>query len=63
MKLLEKIEELTLYTVQQAKTIRDQRSAIVEHMTALERKDAEVVALNARLAVLEKTVERLTKER
>jgi hypothetical protein len=45
MKLLEKIEELTLYTVQQAKVIGQ--------------KDAEITALNARLAALEQAVERL----
>jgi hypothetical protein len=43
-KLLEKIEELTLYTVQQAK--------------AIDRKEAEVASLNARLAALEQVVER-----
>jgi hypothetical protein len=47
MKLLEKIEELTLYTVQQAKVIGQ--------------KDAEITGLNARLAALEQAVERLTK--
>jgi hypothetical protein len=47
MKLLEKIEELTLYTVQQAKVIGQ--------------KDAEITALNARLAALEQAVERLAK--
>jgi len=47
MKLLEKIEELTLYTVQQAKMI--------------DRKDAEIAALSARLSALEQTMERLTK--
>jgi hypothetical protein len=54
MKLLEKIEELTLYTVQQAKTISQ--------------KDAEVAALksqnealDARLVALEQIMERLTK--
>jgi hypothetical protein len=46
MRLLEKIEELTLYTVQQAKTNRDQQSA-------LERKDAEIALLNTRLAAVE----------
>ncbi len=62
MKLLEKIEELTLYTVQQAKTDQDQK-------LALERKDAEVVALktqnaalDARLAALEQMMERLAKQ-
>jgi len=48
MKLLEKIGELTLYVVQQAKMI--------------DRKDAEVAALSARLSTLEQTMERLTKQ-
>jgi hypothetical protein len=52
MKLLEKIEELTLYTVQQAKTIREQQ-------TALERKDGKIESLNARLAAVEQILERL----
>ena len=47
MKLLEKIEELTLYTVQQAKTIN--------------RKDEEIKDLNARLTALEQMMERRTK--
>ncbi len=47
MKLLEKIEELTLYTVQQAKTIAH--------------KDAEISRLDARLAVLEEIVGKLAK--
>jgi hypothetical protein len=45
MKLLEKIEELTLYTLQQAR--------------ALERKDAKIESLNARLSALEQVIERL----
>jgi hypothetical protein len=69
MRLLEKIEELTLYTVQQAKANREQT-------TALERKDAEVaslkseaselrsqnVALSSRLAALEQAVDRLSRQ-
>jgi hypothetical protein len=47
MKLLEKIEELTLYTVQQAKTI--------------DRKEAEISALNDRLSAVEQMIDRLTK--
>jgi trimeric autotransporter adhesin len=47
MKLLEKIEELTLYTVRQAKTI------------AL--KDADIADLGARIAALEQIVERMAK--
>ncbi len=71
LKLLEKIEELTLYAVEQAKTIQDQKE---EHRAAIARKDAEiatlksqrdadVATLNVRLAVLEQAMERLTKER
>jgi trimeric autotransporter adhesin len=48
MKLLEKIEELTLYTVQQAKTIR--------------LKDAQIAELDARMALLERMMERLAKQ-
>lgn len=55
MKLLQKIEELTLYTVQQAKTHLDQQSA-------LERKDAEISSLNARLAALEQTLELMARK-
>ncbi len=47
LKLLEKIEELTLYTMQQAKTI------------AL--KDTEIARLDARMAALEEMIERLAK--
>ncbi len=48
MRLLEKIEELTLYATQQEKTIRQ--------------KDAEVAALNSRLAALEQMMEQLTRQ-
>jgi hypothetical protein len=48
MKLLEKIEELTLYTVKQAKMI--------------DRKDAEIAALNARVSELEQMMEGLTRQ-
>mgnify|MGYP001078049068 CR=1 FL=1 len=48
MKLLEKIEELTLCTLQQAKTIN--------------RKDDEIKDLNARLTALEQAMERITKQ-
>jgi uncharacterized protein (DUF3084 family) len=47
MKLLEKIQELTLDSVQQAKTIR--------------LKDAQIAELDARLALLERMMERLEK--
>ncbi len=67
MKLLEKIEELTLYTVQQAKNMDQHKSALDQkdaEIAALKsQRDADVATLNARLAELEKTVERLTKER
>ncbi len=56
MKLLKKIEELTLYTVEQAKTIREQQ-------TAASRKEGEISALNARLAALEQMVDRLAKQK
>jgi hypothetical protein len=55
MKLLEKIEELTLYTVEQAKANKEQRAA-------LERKDAEIATLSARLAALEETMERMANQ-
>jgi hypothetical protein len=48
MKLLEKIEELALYSVQQAK--------------AIDRKDAEIATLSARLAALEQMIDRLAKQ-
>ncbi len=74
MKLLEKVEELTLYTVQQAKAL-DRKD--VEIATLKSQKDAEVAALkseatdlrtqnaslNVRLATLEQMMERLAKER
>jgi hypothetical protein len=62
MKLLQKIEELTLYTVQQAKTIQKQRISIQDHKNALEGKDTEVAALNARIAALEQMMERLLRQ-
>jgi hypothetical protein len=49
MRLLEKIEELTLYAVRQAKNIED--------------KDAEIAALNGRLSALERIVQRLAGEK
>jgi hypothetical protein len=52
MKMLEKIEELTLYTVQQAKVIE-------EHKAIFEQKDATNMDLQLRLAALEQTVEKL----
>jgi hypothetical protein len=69
MKLLEKIEELTIYTVQQAKTIQTQQITIKDHKNALERKDAEMAALksqnstlDARVAALEQMMERLLRQ-
>ena len=77
MKLLEKIEELTLYTVQQDKSIREQRSS-------MERKEADIELLKAqnislemqnvslqkqnsviesRLAVLEQALSKMSAER
>jgi trimeric autotransporter adhesin len=55
MKMLEKIEELTLYTVQQAKAIEDQKAV-------LEQKDSKIAALDARLAELEQMMGRLAKQ-
>ncbi len=57
MKLLEKVEELTLYTVQQAKTNREQQTAKNSEISALRQQNA---ALNARLSALEQALERLT---
>ncbi len=54
MKLLEKIEELTLYTVQQSKAIDDQKAL-------LEQKDARIAELDARIDALEKMMGRLAK--
>jgi hypothetical protein len=54
MRLLEKVEELTLYTVQQGKANREQA-------TALERKDAEIATLNARLAAVEQILAQLAR--
>ncbi len=61
MKLLEKIEELTLYTVQQAKTIgqKDADIAALKSETMDLRTQNEL--LNARLATLEHAVEGLAK--
>ncbi len=49
-RLLEKIEELTLYAVQQGR----------EHKTAMAQKDGEISTLESRVAVLEQLVQRLT---
>jgi len=66
MKLLEKIEELTLYTMQQAKTIRksqavlERNNSVLEHHKAmLEQKDSSIRLLQSRLALLEETMEKL----
>jgi hypothetical protein len=55
-------EDFTLYTVQQAKTIGEQEKKIEQHKSELNRKDAEISTLNARLASIEQTLERLAKE-
>jgi hypothetical protein len=52
MKLLQKIEELTLYTMEQARGNREQKAM-------LERKDAEIATLSARIAELEKKLDRI----
>ena len=64
-RLLEKIEELTLYTVQQAKAkgarrFSSSRAALEQQQSALEQKDGEIETLKARLAALEKAVEKLS---
>ncbi|RPI26971.1 MAG: hypothetical protein EHM61_10015 [Acidobacteria bacterium] len=56
MKLLEKIEELTLYTLEQAKVIDRQAGQIAS-------KNQEVEALKARMEVLEQVVKQLLTER
>jgi len=53
MKLLEKIEELTLYTVEQAKQIQEQQKTIQK----LERQQEEITGLKAKLARLEALLE------
>ncbi len=55
MKLLKQIEELTLYTLQQARTINEQQSA-------MQRKDEELDSLNARLAAVEQTVVQMARQ-
>ena len=62
MKMLEKIEELTLYTVQQAKIIE-------KHKTALEQKDSRITelqsqnaALDARLMAVEQMIRTLANQ-
>jgi hypothetical protein len=69
MKLLEKIEELTLYTVEQAKTIQTQQTIIQDHKIALDQKDADIAALkshnaaiDARLAALEQMMKRWVRQ-
>ncbi len=73
MKLLEKIEELTLYTVQQAKTI-SQKDADIAALRSQNEAEAAArksetsglrtqnILLNARLAALEQLVQRLARE-
>jgi hypothetical protein len=46
IRLLEKVEELTLYAVQQERTIREQR-------TTIDSKEARISSLEARLAAIE----------
>jgi trimeric autotransporter adhesin len=66
-RLLEKIEELTLYTVQQAKANRQQgvvlaqqRAVLTNQQSALEQKEGEIQMLKARLAALEQAVQKLS---
>ena len=70
LKLLEKIEELTLYTMQQAKTIQksqaviERNNAVLEHhKEMLEQKDFSIRLLQSRLALLEGTMEKLLNEK
>jgi trimeric autotransporter adhesin len=73
-RLLEKIEELTLYAVQQAKASREQevvlerqraalaqqQSVLTNQQSALEQKDGQIETLKARLAALEQAVQKLS---
>ncbi len=68
MKLLEKIEELTLYTMQQSKAIDKKDREITTLKSSLqatiERKNAEIAHLNSQLTALEQMMERIgTRER
>jgi trimeric autotransporter adhesin len=56
MKLLEKIEELTLYTVQQAKELKDKDAAINSLSVQLQARDGAISTLNARLALKDEQV-------
>jgi trimeric autotransporter adhesin len=59
MKLLEKIEELTLYTVQQAKAIEEQKAALDQKDTTIATLQAHNAALDARVTAIEQVMERL----
>ena len=53
MKLLEKVEELTLYTLSQEETIGAQKKAIIEQKQAIHEQKEFINKLEARLAALE----------
>jgi hypothetical protein len=62
MKLLEKIEELTVYVVQQAKTIREQQGSLDSKNGQVAALEAQNVELDARLAALEARLQRLVNQ-
>ncbi len=62
MKLLQKIEELTLYTVQQAKAIDDQKAVLEQKDSMIAALQAQNGALDARLAAVEQIMGRLAKQ-
>jgi len=63
MKLLEKIEELTLYTVAQAKIIGRQAGQIESQEKQIESKAQETEALRGRVEALEQMIKQLLNER
>jgi hypothetical protein len=62
MKLMEEIEQLTLQLADQARILREQQSAMAENRAALDRADAEIKSLGARLTALEQILNSLTKQ-
>jgi hypothetical protein len=62
MTMLEKIEELTLYTVQQAKAIEDQKTVLEQKDSAIAVLQAQNAALDARVAALERVMGQLAKQ-
>ncbi len=53
IRMLEKIEELTLYTLEQHRTIREQQNLLESQQELLERQSASMRALEDRLALIE----------